>query len=46
MSGVVVDVKETTSPVSKLDLSHCTNGIYLLHIATGGQETTWKIIKK
>lgn len=46
MSGVVVDVKETTSPVSELDLSHCTNGIYLLHIATGGQETTWKIIKK
>lgn len=46
MSGAVVDVKETTSPVSELDLSHCTNGIYLLHIATGGQETTWKIIKK
>ena len=46
MSGAVVDVKETTSPVSELDLSHCINGIYLLHIATGGQETTWKIIKK
>ena len=46
MSGAVVDVKETTSPVSELDLSHCTNGIYLLHIVAGGQETTWKIIKK
>ena len=46
MSGAVVNIKETTSPVSELDLSHCTNGIYLLHIATGGQETTWKIIKK
>ena len=46
MSGAVVNVKETTSPVSELDLSHCINGIYLLHIATGRQETTWKIIKK
>ena len=46
MSGAVVDVKETTSSVSELDLSHCTNGIYLLHIVAGGQETTWKIIKK
>lgn len=46
MSGAVVNIKETTSPVSELDLSHCTNGIYLLHIATGGQKTTWKIIKK
>ena len=45
-SGAVVNVKETTSPVSELDLSHCINGIYLLHIATGRQETTWKIIKK
>ena len=45
MSGAVVNVKETTSPVSELDLSHCINGIYLLHIATGRQETTWKIIK-
>ena len=44
MSGA--DVKETTSSVSELDLSHCTNGIYLLHIVAGGQETTWKIIKK
>ena len=46
MSGAVVNVKEATSPVSELDLSHCINGIYLLHIATGRQETTWKIIKK
>ena len=46
MSGAVVDVKETTSSVSELDLSHCTNGIYLLQIVAGGQETTWKIIKK
>ena len=46
MSGAVVNVKETTSPVSELDLSHCIYGIYLLHIATGRQETTWKIIKK
>jgi len=46
MSGAVVNVKETTFPVSELDLSHCINGIYLLHIATGRQETTWKIIKK
>ena len=46
MSGAVVNVKETTSPVSELDLSHCINGIYLLHIATGRQETTWKITKK
>ena len=46
MSGAVVNVKETTSPVSELDLSHCIHGIYLLHIATGRQETTWKIIKK
>ena len=46
MSGAVVNVKETTSPVSELDLSHCINGIYLLHIATGRQETPWKIIKK
>ena len=46
MSGAVVNIKETTSPVSELDLSHCTNVIYLLHTATGGQETTWKIIKK
>ena len=46
MSGAVVNVKETTSPVSELDISHCINGIYLLHIATGRQETTWKIIKK
>ena len=46
MSGAVVNVKETTSPVSELDLSHCINGIHLLHIATGRQETTWKIIKK
>ena len=46
MSGAVVNVKETTSPVSELDLSHCINGIYLLHIATVRQETTWKIIKK
>ena len=46
MSEAVVNVKETTSPVSELDLSHCINGIYLLHIATGRQETTWKIIKK
>ena len=46
MSLSVVNVKETTSPVSELDLSHCINGIYLLHIATGRQETTWKIIKK
>ena len=46
MSGAVVNIKEPTSPVSELDLSHCTNGIYLLHIATDGQEPTWKIIKK
>ena len=46
MSGAVVNIKETTSPVSELDLRHCTNGNYLLHIAPGGQETTRKIIKK
>ena len=46
MSGSGCGRKETTSSVSELDLSHCTNGIYLLHIVAGGQETTWKIIKK
>ena len=46
MDGAVVADKESGSPSAEVDLSGCTNGIYLLHISLNGQERTWKIIKK
>lgn len=36
----------TASTASTLDISNQPNGIYVLHIAIGKEESTWKIIKK
>lgn len=35
-----------TSSYTELDISFCSNGLYILHITLNGKETVWKILKK
>ena len=45
-SGQLIINREATSTTTSLDISSRSNGIYLLRISIGKEETTWKIIKK
>ena len=45
-SGQQIINREATSSTTSLDISSRPNGVYLLRISIGKDETTWKIIKK
>ena len=45
-SGQQIISQQATSTTTSLDISSRPNGIYLLRISMGEEETTWKIIKK
>lgn len=44
--GVIIETRTVTCIHEKFDLRDKPAGIYLLHIATGNEKQTWKIIKK
>lgn len=45
-SAQLVRSVKATSESTSLDISSQPNGLYLLHIIIGKEESTWKIIKK
>ena len=45
-SGQQIISQQATSTLTSIDISSRPNGIYLLRISLGEEETTWKIIKK
>lgn len=45
-SGQLIHSVKATSSITSLDISSHPNGLYLLHIIIGKEESTWKIIKK
>ena len=45
-SGQLIHTVKATSSTTSLDISSHPNGLYLLHIIIGKEESTWKIIKK
>lgn len=45
-SGQLIHSVKATSSTTSFDLSSTPNGLYLLHVIIGKEESTWKIIKK
>ena len=45
-SGQLIHSEKATSETTTLDISSHPNGLYLLHVIIGKEESTWKIIKK
>lgn len=46
MSGQQIHTIDVTSPVTEVDITTQSKGMYLLLIIINGEESTWKIIKK
>lgn len=46
VSGLQILYTQMTSPVTELDISSCSEGIYVLYISLNNKENTWKIIKQ
>ena len=44
--GVQVETVKVSSPITEMDLSRSSNGLYILLISINENNTSWKIIKK
>lgn len=45
-NGAMLVTSELLGAITKVDMGHYTQGIYLLRIQLNGESTTWKIIKQ
>lgn len=46
MSGQQLQRIIVTTPLTDIDITTQTNGLYIFHIVLNGEDSTWKIIKR